>query len=675
MMMKLQKFRSLHVLRLLLEPQLDLLLMRNHLCSRDIDSEERGEFIYDCEYTFREVPSARAAQYILGSFALRNSLTNHLVSPGTLYRFASGGKGKNNYQNKLKRRPVKQAHVVWREEPKKTEEEQVQEEEEVSTLPVVRPILRESKLQGHKPVLLKQVLEYITPSSVDERYRPRKKRVNSDLIKLDERSNLMIQNRAHSALDSFPNSKIIAIDRDPMVLPAAEELINEYPHRFYFILGKFAQVLKDIHSFIHLRRGRIEHDPNQRLYSEYDPLLVRRLHKSLFNGEIPRRQVLREAGEWKKGDEKGRFLVDGILMDLGVSSPQLDIPSRGFSFRSDNDGPLDMRMESPTDAMDLLALFPHLKDREEYREIAAEREARIAAEEAAKLQAEDKAKIKELLMSTESKGKEYQVWKMYQWEKYPKYLKGAGGEWVAIDDEEEWEEGEEEGFKGQTKEYKLDPRYGISAFDLVNGMAENELFSLFRALGEEKLAARLASRICKKREEKAISSTKELAEICRLAYSSKYNTTSRTDPAAKIFQALRMSVNDELGQLELGLRSAEKLLAPNGRLVGREDRLVKHFLYKSGDEQRRESIENYKRDQKSYKELTRYGSLVGEVRTERLNVPASLKLLTKGIVSPTEEEVMTGTSHCLTVIGQGEPEVSKLEAESGSKVNSPSSWR
>jgi len=155
--------------------------------------------------------------------------------------------------------------------------------------------------------------------------------------------------------------------------------------------------------------------------------------------------------------------VDGVALDLGVSSMQLDRPERGFSFRGD--GPLDMRMG----------------------------------------------------------------------------------------------------------------RQGQSAADLVNTLPEAELAALIRDYGEERFARRIAGAIVRARP---IARTAQLAEIVRAAVP---RTGDAIHPATRTFQALRMAVNDELGELARGLAAAERILAPGGRLAvvtfhSLEDRPVKSFL-------------------------------------------------------------------------------------------------
>lgn len=172
-------------------------------------------------------------------------------------------------------------------------------------------------------------------------------------------------------------------------------------------------------------------------------------------------------------DAEGVEQVDGVAMDLGVSSPQIDEPERGFSFRFD--GPLDMRMD----------------------------------------------------------------------------------------------------------------KTGPSAADVVNESSEEELADIIHFLGEDRAARRIARAIVRARAEEPISRTGRLAEIVR---GCQKRAKDGIDPATRTFQALRIHVNDELGELDRGLAAAEALLAPGGRLAvvsfhSLEDRRVKTFLKKrSGGE-------------------------------------------------------------------------------------------
>jgi 16S rRNA (cytosine1402-N4)-methyltransferase len=170
--------------------------------------------------------------------------------------------------------------------------------------------------------------------------------------------------------------------------------------------------------------------------------------------------------------ERGVSALDGVVLDIGVSSFQIDDPSRGFSFRSD--GPLDMRMG----------------------------------------------------------------------------------------------------------------KHGPTAADLVNTLPESELADILYQFGEERASRRIAKAIVAARAEAVpghgpgITTTARLAEIIRSVLPPD---RSGNDPATRSFQALRIRVNDELGEIELALRQAADLLAPGGRLVvvsfhSLEDRIVKKFM-------------------------------------------------------------------------------------------------
>ena len=202
-----------------------------------------------------------------------------------------------------------------------------------------------------------------------------------------------------------------AIDRDPSAVAGAAPLVREFTGRLTVLAGRFG---------------------------EMDRLLA----------------------------AQGIEAVDGVALDLGVSSMQLDIAERGFSFG--RDGPLDMRMEQA----------------------------------------------------------------------------------------------------------------GESAADVVNGRDERELAAIIFEYGEERWARRVAKAIVAARTERPITRTAELATIVRRMVRP---SADGIDPATRTFQALRIHVNDELGELDRGLCAAERLLAENGRLAvvafhSLEDRRVKRFL-------------------------------------------------------------------------------------------------
>ena len=121
---------------------------------------------------------------------------------------------------------------------------------------------------------------------------------------------------------------------------------------------------------------------------------------------------------------------------------------------------------------------------------------------------------------------------------------------------------------------------GPSAAALVNTLEEAELAALIYEYGEEKHSRRLARAIAAARAERPIETTTELADLIKRAYP---GFARGIHPARRTFQALRIAVNDELGALREGLRAAETLLAPGGRLAvisfhSLEDRIVKRFL-------------------------------------------------------------------------------------------------
>ncbi|MGE5145324.1 MAG: 16S rRNA (cytosine(1402)-N(4))-methyltransferase RsmH [Candidatus Eiseniibacteriota bacterium] len=126
---------------------------------------------------------------------------------------------------------------------------------------------------------------------------------------------------------------------------------------------------------------------------------------------------------------------------------------------------------------------------------------------------------------------------------------------------------------------RMDPT-GASAADVVNTLDESALADLIFSYGEERRARRVAKAIVTARAEKPITRTGELAEIVRRAVPP---SKDGIDPATRTFQALRIHVNDELGQIDAGLAAAETLLRAGGRLAAvsfhsLEDRRVKEFL-------------------------------------------------------------------------------------------------
>lgn len=211
------------------------------------------------------------------------------------------------------------------------------------------------------------------------------------------------------AILSAAKCNVIAIDRDPTAIEAAQPMMAEFKPRLDVLNGTFGSM---------------------------DALL------------------------------DGRGAVDGVTLDLGVSSPQLDEAERGFSFQMD--GPLDMRMSCE----------------------------------------------------------------------------------------------------------------GESAADLVNTASEKELADIVFNYGEERYARRVARAIVAQRKERPLTRTSELASLVRSVVP---RSADGVDSATRTFQALRIAVNDELGELKRGLAAAEKILKNGGILAivsfhSLEDRCVKEFL-------------------------------------------------------------------------------------------------
>ena len=120
-----------------------------------------------------------------------------------------------------------------------------------------------------------------------------------------------------------------------------------------------------------------------------------------------------------------------------------------------------------------------------------------------------------------------------------------------------------------------------SAKDLVNTEEEEALANLIYKYGEERHSRRVARSIVNARSEAEIETTAQLADIVRRSV--PFSKKDKSDRAARTFQALRIAVNDELGELERGLEAALRVLKPGGRLVvvtfhSLEDRIVKAFM-------------------------------------------------------------------------------------------------
>ena len=135
---------------------------------------------------------------------------------------------------------------------------------------------------------------------------------------------------------------------------------------------------------------------------------------------------------------------------------------------------------------------------------------------------------------------------------------------------------------------RMDNSSGQSAADIVNGYSEQDLADIIYQYGEERLSRRIAKKIVEQRREKKFETTAELAEAVRSVMPKPRH--DEIDPATRTFQALRIAVNDELGELERALTASERILNPGGRVVvisfhSLEDGAVKKFLRtKSGND-------------------------------------------------------------------------------------------
>ena len=129
---------------------------------------------------------------------------------------------------------------------------------------------------------------------------------------------------------------------------------------------------------------------------------------------------------------------------------------------------------------------------------------------------------------------------------------------------------------------RMDPRSEPSAAGLVNEASERELQTIFRRFGEERYARPIARAIVRRRREHPFERTGELVETIKAALPAPARFGDG-HPAKRVFQALRIAVNDELGELERALPAATEMLRPGGRLAvisfhSLEDRIVKRFL-------------------------------------------------------------------------------------------------
>ena len=134
---------------------------------------------------------------------------------------------------------------------------------------------------------------------------------------------------------------------------------------------------------------------------------------------------------------------------------------------------------------------------------------------------------------------------------------------------------------------RMDRSGGLTARELVNTWPEEELKRILYTYGEERYAPRIAAAIVRRRQEREIEGTLELAELIRSAMPAAARR-EKQHPAKRSFQAIRIAVNDELGSVERMLAMAPDRLKKGGRLCvisfhSLEDRLVKQAIHKRVD--------------------------------------------------------------------------------------------
>jgi 16S rRNA (cytosine1402-N4)-methyltransferase len=182
----------------------------------------------------------------------------------------------------------------------------------------------------------------------------------------------------------------------------------------------------------------------------------------------------------------------------------------------------------------------------------------------------------------------------------------------------------ERGFSFQQEgplDMRMDRRQQFTAADLVNRAPAEELAKIFRELGGEGHARRIAQAIAVQRESREFTTTRQLAELIERLVP---RAGKKTHPATRVFQGLRIATNDEIGSLEKGLTAALAVLRPGGRMVvitfhSLEDRIVKEF------------------GRAGARDYTFAGTVdVPELRQPRI---AELKLVTRKAVKPSASEL------------------------------------
>lgn len=167
---------------------------------------------------------------------------------------------------------------------------------------------------------------------------------------------------------------------------------------------------------------------------------------------------------------------------------------------------------------------------------------------------------------------------------------------------------------------RMDKDNPLSAYEVVNNYSKNDLIKIFRDYGEEKFAVSIANNILKYREKKNIETTLELVDIIKLSVPERVKREK--NPAKKVFQAIRIEVNNELDVLSKALEDAISILKPGGRIVvitfhSLEDRIVKNIF-------------------KKYSEVPKDLKMLPFVPLEYQPI---LKLINKDVILPSKKEL------------------------------------
>lgn len=185
---------------------------------------------------------------------------------------------------------------------------------------------------------------------------------------------------------------------------------------------------------------------------------------------------------------------------------------------------------------------------------------------------------------------------------------------------------------------RMDRSRGETAADLVNHLPEQELRAIFYEYGEERAGSKLARRIVERRQDKPFTTTTDLADFIASIQPRSKGPAGKIHPATRVFQALRIAVNDELGALRTFLNNASKLLNPGGRLLvitfhSLEDRMVKQFFRHASQSHvdRKEWPEPRPNPDYQYQMMTRRPVTAGEyeLRDNKRSRSAKLRVVEK----------------------------------------------